>query len=84
APAARPALPAVRPGAGLVDDRDRLGTGETTILIVEDDLAFARILAEMVRQKGQRVLHAADGEQGLELARRYRPQGILLDVMLPG
>jgi len=38
----------------------------------------------MVRQKGYPMLLAANGESGLELARRYRPLGILLDVMLPG
>jgi CheY-like chemotaxis protein/CHASE3 domain sensor protein len=75
--------PALLPGS-LPDDRDRIAPGEAPILIVEDDPAFARILADMVRQKGHPMLLAADGESGLELARRYRPLGILLDVMLPG
>ena len=75
--------PALLPGS-LPDDRERIVPGEAPILIVEDDPAFARILADMVRQKGHRMLLAANGESGLELARRYRPLGILLDVMLPG
>ena len=66
------------------DDRDSLNPGDTAILIVEDDPAFARILAAMIHRKGHRVLAAADGESGLALAKRYRPTGILLDVMLPG
>jgi CheY-like chemotaxis protein len=66
------------------DDRSHLGPGDTVILIVEDDPAFARILADMVHRKGYRVLAASDGESGLQLALRYRPTGILLDVMLPG
>jgi len=66
------------------DDRDTLAPGDTVILVVEDDPAFARILADMIHRKGHRVLAAADGESGLALARRYRPTGILLDVMLPG
>jgi CheY-like chemotaxis protein len=66
------------------DDRASIGPGDTVILIVEDDPAFARILADMVHRKGHRVLAAGDGESGLALARRYRPTGILLDVMLPG
>ncbi|MFK2932639.1 response regulator [Dyella agri] len=86
-PAAAPPRPlpnlALRPGT-LPDDRERLVPGEAPILIVEDDPAFARILADMVRQKGHSMLLATDGESGLELARRYRPLGILLDVMLPG
>ncbi|PXV57211.1 multi-sensor hybrid histidine kinase [Dyella sp. AtDHG13] len=66
------------------DDRDSIAPGDTVILIVEDDPVFARILADMVRRKGYRVLAAADGESGLQLAAHYRPTGILLDVMLPG
>lgn len=66
------------------DDRASLNPGDTVILVVEDDPAFARILADMVHRKGHRVLAAGDGESGLALARRYRPTGILLDVMLPG
>jgi len=66
------------------DDRATIAPGDTTILVVEDDPAFARILADMIHRKGHRVLAAADGETGLTLARQYRPTGILLDVMLPG
>jgi CheY-like chemotaxis protein/CHASE3 domain sensor protein len=72
------------PAEGMSDDRERIEPGDSAILIVEDDPAFAHILAEMVHQKGHRMLHAPNGEAGLELARRYRPIGILLDVMLPG
>ncbi|MBB3225816.1 CheY-like chemotaxis protein/CHASE3 domain sensor protein/putative methionine-R-sulfoxide reductase with GAF domain [Luteibacter sp. Sphag1AF] len=66
------------------DDRHVVSPGDTIILVVEDDPAFARILADMVHRKGHRVLAAADGESGLQLARQYQPTGILLDVMLPG
>ena len=74
----------------LPDDRLALAAngGETpatpTILIVEDDPAFARILADMIHRKGYQVLAASDGEEGIDLARRHLPTGILLDVMLPG
>ncbi|WPU55967.1 response regulator [Stenotrophomonas acidaminiphila] len=66
------------------DDRHAIAAGESVILTIEDDPAFARILVDLIRRKGHRALAAADGESGLELARRYRPTGILLDVMLPG
>ncbi len=82
--ASRPiAVPALLPG-NLSDDRDKLNAGDPAILVVEDDPVFARILAEMLRKKGHHILLAANGENGLALARRYRPLGILLDVMLPG
>ena len=80
APARKPTPPAMT----LADDRELLKAGETVILIVEDDLAFARILIERVRKQGHRALFAGDGETGLALAREHRPTGILLDVMLPG
>ena len=98
-PAPRPATPAPsapeRAAAGLgpavasaapivADDRDTLIPGGTVILVVEDDPVFARTLVGLVRRKGHQALAAGDGESGLALARRYRPTGILLDVMLPG
>lgn len=65
------------------DDRESLTPGQSTILIIEDDVPFAKILVDMIRRKGHAALAAADGGSGLELARRYRPTGILLDVGLP-
>jgi CheY-like chemotaxis protein/CHASE3 domain sensor protein len=65
------------------DDRRSLEAGQTTILVIEDDPAFARILIDMIHRKGYRALAATDGESGLHLARTHRPTGILLDVMLP-
>ncbi len=88
APPVAPLPPARTATAQLIDwipdDRHAITAGETVILTVEDDPAFARILVDLIRRKGHRALAAADGESGLELARRYRPTGILLDVMLPG
>ncbi|GLQ52121.1 response regulator [Dyella flava] len=83
-PAVRPVTRSLLPAEGIADDRERIAPGDSVILIVEDDASFARILADIVRQKGHRVLHSVDGEEGLALARRYHPVGILLDVMLPG
>jgi len=57
--------------------------GDKTILIIEDDLSFAKILGDMVQERGFAALTAADGESGIALAGRYLPSAILLDVMLP-
>ena len=65
------------------DDRGSLRPGDVSILVIEDDPAFARILIDMVHRKGYRALAAAGGEAGLQLARELRPTGILLDVSLP-
>ncbi len=65
------------------DDRDLLPDDARTILIIEDDLTFAGILAEMVRARNFSALIAADGENGIAMAERYQPNAIILDVMLP-
>jgi CheY-like chemotaxis protein len=80
---ALPHSPALLPDS-IEDDRAAIEPGQTSILVIEDDPSFARILADMIHRKGHRVLAAADGESGLQLARQFRPTGILLDVMLPG
>ncbi len=67
----------------IADDRDSLRPGEVSILVIEDDPAFARILIDMVHRQGYRALAADAGEAGLQLARELRPTGILLDVSLP-
>ncbi len=77
----RPVAPAASP---LADDREYIHDGDTVMLIIEDDATFSHILSDMARQKGYRVLRAADGETGLALAQQFRPRGILLDVGLPG
>ena len=61
-----------------------LGDGETgpTLLVVEDNSDLSRFIARMLRPVG-RVLLARDGVEGLELARRHRPDLVLSDVMMP-
>jgi two-component system OmpR family response regulator len=54
------------------------------VLLVEDDLEQARILAEGLREQGLEVDHAATYAAGLERARHGGADVIVLDVMLPG
>lgn len=56
---------------------------EETILIVEDDKNLRFSLSLALKTEGYRVLVAEDGDAGLEMAERERPDLILLDVMLP-
>ncbi|MCQ4163638.1 response regulator [Tahibacter harae] len=84
APAAPPQTPRNLPAAWVDDDRGNIRPGDTVILTIEDDPLFARILVEQIRAKGFRALAAPDGESGLVLAGEYRPNGVLLDVLLPG
>ncbi len=66
------------------DDRAAIQSGDRTLLIIEDDLNFAKILMEMARERGFKVLVALRGEMGLLLARQYTPSAITLDIELPG
>ncbi|WP_332675622.1 response regulator, partial [Aromatoleum sp.] len=59
-------------------------SAERSILVIEDDPDFAKILQEMIRERDFHVLVAENGEKGLELAERELPSAIILDVMLPG
>lgn len=54
-----------------------------TILLVEDDFDIARIYNEKLQLAGYKVLVAADGRQGLFLAKKEKPNLVLLDIMLP-
>jgi DNA-binding response OmpR family regulator len=53
------------------------------MLVVEDDDAIATMLVKMLSQKYE-VERARDGNEGLAIADRLRPQLVILDVMMPG
>jgi len=55
-----------------------------TVLTIEDQPDIRRLIRMTLEFKGHRVLEARDGPDGLEVARRERPDLILLDVMMPG
>jgi DNA-binding response OmpR family regulator len=57
---------------------------EILILVVEDDLSVSDLIADFLEAElGAHVVVAADGVLGLALARRLRPDLVLLDVNLP-
>lgn len=57
--------------------------GEPSILVIEDNADIADSLVTIIRAMDFRVLLALNGLDGLALAARFRPTGILLDLMLP-
>jgi HAMP domain-containing protein/signal transduction histidine kinase/DNA-binding response OmpR family regulator len=65
------------------DDRDRIEPGDRVLLIVENDLGFARVLLEAVRDKGMKGLVTSLGAAALTLARDYKPDALTLDIFLP-
>lgn len=65
------------------DDRANLGPEDKVMLIIEDDVQFAKILLEMSRNHDFKTLVAVQGDIGLQLAREYIPDAIILDIQLP-
>jgi DNA-binding response OmpR family regulator len=70
----------------LVRAREQAGAnGEkpAVILVVEDDDDLRRVLALNLERHGYQVEQAADGEEGLRIARELQPDLVVLDLMLP-
>ncbi|WP_416763390.1 HAMP domain-containing protein [Roseateles sp. So40a] len=65
------------------DDRDDIGSGDRVVLIVENDLAFARVLLDAARQGGMKGLVATTGAAALTMAQEFRPSLVTLDIFLP-
>jgi phosphoribosyl 1,2-cyclic phosphodiesterase/ActR/RegA family two-component response regulator len=58
-------------------------TAMKTALIIDDNSQFRELLGDILRADGWRVLDAADGDIGVELARQYCPQVVLCDLLMP-
>jgi CheY-like chemotaxis protein/signal transduction histidine kinase/HAMP domain-containing protein len=87
-PGVHPAVSAVvrvpdAPADEIVDDRADLRPGDSTLLIIEDDPHYARVLVDLARDQGFKVLVASRGAEALDLAREVHPTAISLDVFLP-
>jgi CheY-like chemotaxis protein len=75
-------LPAPR-AEEIPDDREIVQPGELSLLIVEDDPHYTRVLLNLARDRGFKALVAKTGSEGLQLARKHKPTAISLDVFLP-
>ncbi|PXY43543.1 histidine kinase [Flavobacterium hydrophilum] len=65
------------------DDRDSISENDKVILIVEDDINFAKSLLAFSRKKGYKAVVAVRGDYALNFALLYKPIGVLLDIELP-
>jgi signal transduction histidine kinase/DNA-binding response OmpR family regulator len=66
-----------------IDDRKNLQPDDKRILIIEDDLRFAKLLFDFVKNRNYKGIIALQGDIGLNYAKRYKPDAILLDMKLP-
>jgi len=65
------------------DDRANIAPGDKVILIIEDNADLAQSTMDVTRGMGFKALVALNGHDGLELAAKFIPTGILLDLVLP-
>lgn len=83
-PTPAPAAPVAKePHVSFADDRDMLSPNRRTVLVIEDEAAFARILYDLAHDLDYRCLVALTAGEGLELAVSHTPDAILLDMRLP-
>ncbi|WP_208345268.1 response regulator, partial [Aetokthonos hydrillicola] len=68
----------------VMDDINNIQKGDQILLIVEDDMKFARILLDMAREQGFKCFIADNGSTALALAQQFHPAAIILDIRLPG
>ena len=57
---------------------------DARILVVEDDLTVAEVVVDYLRHAGLEPRHAPDGQTALDIAATWRPDLVVLDLMLPG
>jgi hypothetical protein len=74
---------AERPIDEILDDRNNLEPHDSVVLIVEDDPHYSRIMVDLAKDEGFKVLIAHRGADALALARAHRPTAISLDIFLP-
>jgi signal transduction histidine kinase/DNA-binding response OmpR family regulator len=65
------------------DDRASIHPGDRTILIVENDLAFAKVLLDAARRQGFKGLVSATAAAAISLIKEYMPTIVSLDIFLP-
>jgi two-component system sensor histidine kinase/response regulator len=59
-------------------------TGGSRVLVVEDDRLNARVLVGILKPEGYEVVNVGSGEEALERYPEFKPDLVLLDVMMPG
>jgi len=74
---------AERPVEQIADDRENIAANDSVVLIVEDDPHYSRVMVDLAKEEGFKVLVAHQGADALALAREHQPTAISLDIFLP-
>jgi len=67
----------------LIDDSDSIREDDQVILAIEDDYEFVEKIKPFINERGYKLLHAADGRTGLEIAMSTKVEAVMLDLLLP-
>lgn len=54
------------------------------VLVIDDDVSLRRVMEFNLEESGYEVLTAGNGDEGLSLFKRYRPEMVITDVQMPG
>ena len=65
------------------DDRNDITSGDRVLLIIENDLAFAKVMLDAARLAGFKGLVSGTGAGALTMVREFHPAAITLDIFLP-
>nr|WP_241559211.1 HAMP domain-containing protein [Chitinophaga barathri] len=65
------------------DDRNNIMEGDKVVLIIEDDVRFAKIMQEKAHEMGLKVVVAVSFGEVFDLTNKYNPIAVTLDVKLP-
>ena len=76
------AMNATSPGPGKADLR-RADGSPVRVLVVDDEATLAELVSMALRMEGWEVRSAGDGTEAVRIARDFRPDAVVLDVMLP-
>ncbi len=71
-------------GAGRREQKRITPRRGASVLIVDDSTTVRFVMSKMLRESGYHVLEAHNGQAGLEMAIKYRPDIIFMDVVMPG
>jgi len=66
------------------DDQADVGPEDKILLIIEDDPTFAKVLRDLAHSRGFKTLITHTADDGVKLAQKFIPNGVILDLALPG
>ena len=69
--------------AGQAAPVQRVDGSPIRVLVVDDEPSLAELLASVLRYEGWEIMTAGDGATAVRTAREFRPDAVVLDIMLP-